>query len=626
MIQLDDISLSFGNQVLFDNISCSVKPDSKMGLVGRNGSGKTTLLKVIGGQQLLDSGQVRKPKAFNIAFMPQDVVLVSKKNILQESLSGYSKLGDLLEKMSQLELVISKEQADQAMLERYSVIHHQLYEMDYEKKRTEAEKILIGLGFSQDQLNKPVETLSVGWKMRLVLAKLLLQKADFYLFDEPTNHLDLFAKDWFVEFLNNAPFGFMLVSHDQYFLDNVCRDIGEISMGKLSFYTGGYDAYVRQKEAHEALLEKKYAEQQKSIKKKMETIDRFRYKASKAKMAQSMIKSLEKIDKVKLEQQQKTIRFTLPKVKSSGKIVLLAKQLAFAFDKKKIFDRVNFEILRGHKVAIVAPNGTGKSTLLNVIMEKYTSQSGSVDFGYHVNPVFFEQDQNKSLNPRNTILQEVESACHTMQEREQIRGLLGAFLFTGDDIKKKISVLSGGEKNRVAMVKILLKNGNFLILDEPTNHLDIASKDVLLGMLSQFSGTMLFVSHDRTFLNRLATHIIELTAHGACQYTGNYDEYLYQKKHLAESKNVCKQKEEQKGTKQKSVENDYELRKQIKQVEHKISRLEKKVAQLSNRFVNLSYGTTEYEKAVKEVQEHEQELKNQNERWELLVVELDKAS
>lgn len=626
MINLEEISLAFGQQVIFDKISCNINPGQKIGLVGRNGSGKTTLLKVIAGQQSLDSGQVTIAKSFRWAFMPQDVVLVSEKTILNEALNAFAHMGNLLDELADLEHYISHNSENDEINERYVAVHHQLYEMNYDSKRAEAEKMLVGLGFLKDNLENLVESLSVGWKMRLILAKLLLQKADFYLFDEPTNHLDLFAKDWFVDFLRNATFGFILVAHDEYFLNNVCKEIFEISRGKIKTHKGSYNSYLVQKEADEALLEKKYEEQKKLIKKKQAVIERFRYKASKARMAQSMIKSLEKVEKVERDHQQKNVRFNFTPVSRSGKIVLDVKNLSFSFGQKQIFNKITFNIMRGKKMAIVASNGTGKSTLLNVIMGKYKQDSGSVSFGHNVKPVFFEQDQNKSLNANNEIIQEIEQSCKTIEQRSRVRGSLGAFLFTGDDVYKKIKVLSGGEKNRVAMVKILLEEANFLILDEPTNHLDIVSKNILLKLLSDFNGTILFVSHDRTFLNSLATDIIELTSSGVETYGGNYDDYLYYKQHRESIAKPEKSKAKAQVTnkeQKRSSDNMRELRKKLRNIESAIAKLEKKITQLEGKFATISYGTAAYDQTTAEWRKSKQELKEKNALWEQLVSDLD---
>ena len=626
MIKLENVSLSFGEQIVFDEVSCNFAPHQKIGLVGRNGSGKSTLLKAMAGRQHIDSGKIYIPKSFNCAFMPQDVVLISEKTILQEALGAFGKLEALLEQKEHIEQLLRVNEKDEKALVLYAQLHQELHDIEYEAKVAETKKMLTGLGFLEKQLDKPVSELSVGWKMRLVLAKLLLQKADFYFFDEPTNHLDLIAKDWFAEFLRNASFGFILVAHDKYFLNAVCEYICDISLGRLTMYTGNYDKYIVQKEANTAMLERKYEEQQKLIKKKLATIDRFRYKASKAKMAQSMLRSLEKIDKVELEHKQKDIRLHLPPTKPAGKIVLTAKKLGFSFDDKDIFENASFQIKKKRKVAIIAPNGTGKTTLLNVVMGKYTPKNGEFSFGHNVKPVIFEQDQNKSLNHLNSIIQEVESSCKTQEARLRVRNLLGAFLFSGDDINKKISVLSGGEKNRVAMVKVLLQDANFLILDEPTNHLDIQSKNILLDVLSKYDGTILFVSHDRSFLNSLATDILDLTSDGVVSYEGNYDDYLYYKsqteQHAAAAKKL-KKKKTKNSDKEETGKEIYLQRKQLKKAESAIEKLEKKIANLMKKFEAIEYGTEEYSKASADLQKLQSDLVQKNKEWEALMEQVD---
>ena len=622
MIQLDDISLSFGDQIIFDHISCSFKEDQKIGLVGRNGSGKSTLLHAIGGMQQLDEGQIRMPKSCKIACLPQDVVLISDKSILQEAMGAFAELQDTLDELIMLEQKVQNGTTDNALLEHYTQLHHDLHENAYESKHAQAKQMLVNLGFKQEHFDAPVTSLSVGWKMRLVLAKLLLHQADFYLFDEPTNHLDLIAKDWFAEFLSNAQFGFILVSHDKYFLDTVCESICDLSRGKLTCYSGNYDEYLLQKQAATELIEKKHAEQQKYIKKQTETIDRFRAKASKASMVKSMIKALDRLDLIELESDQKSVRVSLAPTKPTGKIVLAVHNLSFAFDEKKIFEHASFEIPRGRKVALVAANGMGKSTLLNVIMNKLKATSGTITFGYHVTSAFFEQDQNKSLNPQNSILEEVESICKSAEDRARVRGLLGAFLFSGDDVHKKIRVLSGGEKNRVAMVKILLQNANFLILDEPTNHLDIVSKDILLDALQQFDGTILFVSHDRVFLNELATDILELTPEHVYNYAGNYDAYLYHKKMLA-SVTAAVASADTKHTNEKTAQKNnkeyYADRKKLQQTESSITKTEKEIASITATFATLNYGTQTYDEASKKLRLLEQQLKELYTTWEKLI-------
>jgi ATP-binding cassette, subfamily F, member 3 len=612
-----NLELHFNNQTIFDDVSFNVNSDQRIGLVGRNGSGKTTLLKVIAGQQQLDSGQIEFQKDKKIAYMPQNVVLMSKNNILREALNTFDNLGNLINEFYELEKFLNEE--DPKQLECYSLLQIKLQELEFNKKIIETKKILLGLGFTEKQLQDPVDTLSVGWKMRLVLAKLLLQKADFYLFDEPTNHLDIMAKDWFLDFLKNSNFGFMLVCHDKYFLDQLCKQIYEVSLGRLNFYSGNYSSYKEQKRHNEELLEKKYIEQQKFLKKERALIERFRASATKAKMVQSRLKALEKMELIKLEPKLQTMKISLPSVQRTGKIVLNVKNLSKSFGDKKIFESVSFEIERGEKIAIVAPNGQGKSTLLNTVMGKLVSQEGSFEFGHNVKPVFFEQDQNKSLNLKNDLLAEAESACKTSEQRQRVRGLLGAFLFSGDDVEKRVGVLSGGEKNRLAMVKVLLQEGNFLLLDEPTNHLDIESKEILLNVLKNYDGTILFVSHDRDFLNNLATSIIDLQKGSAHKYKGNYDSFLMQKGFLEIEEKVQEDKNITKENDSKNNKFDYETRKKIRNLESKIEKLEKKLEFVSKEFEALEYGTNEYQKAFDQMHKTENELNETLSLWENLL-------
>ncbi|MFA5075118.1 MAG: ABC-F family ATP-binding cassette domain-containing protein [Candidatus Babeliales bacterium] len=620
MINGKNINLFFGQQAVFDEISLNINLDQKIGLVGRNGSGKTTLLKVLAGQQNLDSGTVSIQKDCKLAYMPQEVILLSEKNILQETFSVFGELLEFKEEADKLEQNLTCP----VNIERYAFLQTKLSELNYATKLIQAKKILIGLGFLQQNLENKVSELSVGWKMRLVLAKLLLQDADFYLFDEPTNHLDIVAKDWFLDFLKNSRFGFILVSHDKYFLDNLCEYIYELSLGKLNIYKGNYTKYLELKEQNKLLLEKKFIEQQKYIKKQEEVIERFRAKASKAKMAQSMIKALEKVERIELEHEQKTVNFSFHDIKRAGKIVLKVKNLSKSFDKKLIFKNVNFEIERGQKIAVVAPNGMGKTTLFNTIIGKLKPDSGSVELGHNVDLAIFEQDQNRSLNLENTILQEVENSCTTSETRAKVRGFLGCFLFSGDSVDKKIKVLSGGEKNRVAMVKVLLQDANFLILDEPTNHLDLQSKEILLRALKQFNGTILFVSHDRDFLNELADHILELTHNGIYSYAGNYDTFLYQKEEQEKSADNINKKEiknisvDQNLDKNLEKKQDYKTRKKLANLESKIERLEKEKSLIYEKLGYATYGTQDYDNFDFKIKEIEKELENSYKLWEEL--------
>jgi ATP-binding cassette subfamily F protein 3 len=638
MITATNILLHFGQQTVFDEISFNFHENQKIGLVGRNGSGKSTLLKAINGQLELDGGQISVANRLKIAYLPQEVVLTSNKNVLDEALATFEYLFDLKKELTDLEAQLEEEitthheNAEHGhIIERLAFIQSELADKNFDFLVVETKKILTGLGFTQTQLEMPVDHLSGGWKMRLVLAKLLLQKADFYLFDEPTNHLDIVAKDWFFNFLKNASCGFLLVCHDKFFLDNVCDYIFELNRGNGRLFTGGYEHFLSQKEKEKIALQTAADEQQRTIKKKMETINRFRAKASKAGMAQSMLKALDKMEIIEIESDVRKIKLNFPNVKQAGRIVLKVDHVNKTFENKTLFENISFELARGDKAAIVAANGVGKTTLLNLIAGKYPIEKGTIELGYNVNYALFEQDQEKVLDKTKTIMEECENTCRTTEQRAKIRTMLGAFLFPGDDVYKKNSVLSGGEKNRVAMVKVLLEDANFLILDEPTNHLDLDSKEILLNALKQYPGTLLFVSHDRTFLDDLATKILELTPNGIVAYAGNYESYLYQKaqqeKDLLNS--FVMQNQVQKSVAvdtKETFERNNEIRakkRRLSNIESKIKSIEKEKSELLKKFETLQFGSADFDNCSNRLKELESLLKQQWEGWTKLSEELE---
>jgi len=586
MIHIKNLNLSFKDQVIFNDVSLTLNNKAKVGIVGRNGSGKTTLLRIIAGLQQPDSGIIQKPSSFKIGYMPQEFTLTSSKNILEETLKALKHIDET------------------------------------EKPRVEvkAKKILLGLGFKQNLFTKPVATLSTGWKMRVLLAQLLLQKADFYLFDEPTNHLDLLAQEWFFNFLKNASFGFALVSHDRYYLDNLCSTIIELENGNCTKYNGNYTNYQKQKAERAAIEQATYENQQKEIKRKQKTIDRFRSKATKARMVKKMQKDLAKMKTITIAPTPQTVHFAFPQTRESGKTVLQVEHISFSFPTKPILKDASFTLLRHERTAIVAPNGTGKTTLLNLIVGKYKPQSGKIIFGHHVKIAYFEQDQLETFHPEKTIFE-------TVQERTDandltIRTMLGNFLFTQDLINKKIKVLSGGEKNRVNMVCTLLQRANFLLLDEPTNHLDIYSKEILLQALKEYHGTILFVSHDHNFVNDLSTSILELSDCKIAHYQGNYESYLEQKQDYPakDFKPEAQQTKTAPQKKEKAVSNiDYEQRKKINRLTSKIQRLEKQVEELSNKINTLQVHTIQFNKLYSELQQKHRELDSALKEWEKLV-------
>lgn len=616
MIQINSICLSYGSQKIFDHISCTLDQYDRIGLVGRNGSGKSTFLKAIIEPKILDGGSISIIKGKKIAYMPQDVVLQSPKSILQEALSAFADIYALKEEIHAIELLLEKNSADLDTLERYAELQASLASAQENKIEAQTKKLLMGLGFTELQFDEPVSSLSVGWKMRVVLAKLLLQNADFYLFDEPTNHLDLIAKEWFLDFLQKSSFGFLLVCHERYFLDELCTKILDLERGTGKMYSGNYSDFEIQKEHDQRLLETAYAQQQREIKQKTATIERFRAKASKAAMAQSMMKSLEKIERIELPPNQKNVSFNFPVPEQPGKIVLTVKDVSQQFGDKKIFEHVSCEIERGQKVSIIAPNGGGKTTLFNLMVGKLPLQHGTINFGHNVKHAIFNQDQNSALDGSASVIENIRARCPKKTE-QVMRSFLGAFLFGSEEVKKKVSVLSGGEKNRVGMVSVLLQDANLLLLDEPTNHLDIQSKEILLKALQEYKGTIIFVSHDRDFVNSLATHIIDLTPNGAHTYVGNYDAYIFQKKNIANLKESPKKEAvETKNEGADSSKNLFELRKQSKRLESKIQKLEELIEKLGLKFADFTFGSTDYIRTQKELHNRKQELASCLLEWE----------
>lgn len=626
MIFVKQIGLQFGSQVVFDDISCTVMKEDRIGLVGRNGTGKSTFLKVLDGLIGIDRGTIEIQRGAKIAYMPQEMVIKSDKNVLDETLSALEHLYNMEQEKNKLFAKIQDDPTEHDMI-RYAELEHELIEQNFEYKKVQAQKMLSGLGFDDAKQQMSVDQLSVGWRMRIVLAKLLLQDADFYLFDEPTNHLDLSAKNWFLNFLKNGDFGYMLVCHDRYFLDKACEKTFELSMGNLTVYYGNYSYFVEQKRIRTEFLEQAYEQQQREIKQKEDTINRFRASATKSAMAQSMIKALDKVERIKIEPKIKTISLKLAPPARSGQYVLTVRDVAFGFT-KQLFKNVSFEIVRGEKVALIAPNGTGKTTLFNLIAEKLRLQHGTIELGHQVMTALFDQDQEKVLDPKKTIYEEVIASCPQAPE-SQIRTVLGAFLFSGDDVHKLTKVLSGGERNRVAMSKIILSKANFFLLDEPTNHLDIESKEVILQALKNYEGTILFVSHDQDFVNKLATKIIELDVNGVTPYFGNYDNYLDTKNAVAkmrgqDSGDQVVKKTTTSSNKPESKKEQYELSKKFRNLENKIKQLEQKKPEILNKMGLVAYGSDEYHALNQELDKVKKSLEVAGKEWEEVAVKLDR--
>jgi len=618
MILIRNLSLTFNAQCIFDHIDLTISKKQRIGLFGLNGAGKSTLLRAIAGLEHSYGGSITIERGFKVGYMPQEVILESDKSIFDETMTVFADLVAAQHELQKIEEQLKKQPDAIEYISRYAELCDEIGQNEPEKKRVECEKILQGLGFSKNRFSESVSTLSTGWKMRIVLAKLLLQNADFYLFDEPTNHLDMVAKEWFLHFLKTQHFGFLLVCHEKHLLNQVCNQILELERGHATLFTGNYDVYVAQKEARREHLLAAYEAQQREIKDLEATINRFRA-GTRAAQAQSMIKRLEKIERIQIPPSSKRVSFHFPMVQQSSRVLLTVKDISFAYGEKMIFQHCSFIVERANRIAIVAPNGTGKTTLIEIIQKTLQPRSGSLQWGEHVSTAVFNQDQRHSLDQRLTVFENAQRGSSA--PREKIRGLLGAFLFDADAINKPVSVLSGGEQNRLGMVRVLLKNANFLLLDEPTNHLDIPSKEVLVSALKGYEGTILFVSHDHDFIRELATHILELNQNEAYLYGCDYETYLYQKRSEQRTKEPVKMpsrlKSEGESVTEKSDYEKKQQKKEIRDLENKLSVVEKKVRQLEDSFLSLTYGTPEFHQA-------DQQLKQERKKLEDLSATLEK--
>jgi ATP-binding cassette subfamily F protein 3 len=532
MLQLSGAGKRFGHKLLFEDLDWLITPKERTGLVGGNGTGKSTLLKVIAGMESLDYGTYQPMRGIRLGYLPQDGLRVVGRSVFAECMSVFASLKDLEIELEALTVKMSELDPDSleylAVAERFERADSEFRARDGYTIESQVGSVLAGLGFRKEDWTRQTEEFSGGWQMRLALAKLLLEKPNLLLLDEPTNHLDLEARDWLEYYLTNYEFGFILISHDRYFLDVTVKKIAEIWNKHVTFYTGGYEKYRTQKAERLAQLEAAYKNQRDKIEQLESFINRFRAQATKAKQVQSRIKELEKIERIELPPEEKTIHFNFPQPKPSGRIVATFKNVAKSYGEKSILKDVDFSIERGERIVLVGVNGAGKSTLIKLLAGTEALSAGEYTLGYNVDVDYFAQDQYKELDVEARILDDLGRAAPRMGETE-LRSLLGCFLFSEDDVFKRIGVLSGGERNRYALARMLLKPSNFLLLDEPTNHLDIRAKDVLLESLEKFTGTVVFVSHDRYFIEHLATRVFEVADGGVHVFPGNFADYLWRK-------------------------------------------------------------------------------------------------
>ena len=537
MIQLSSAGKRYGHKLLFEDADWLITPESHVGLVGANGTGKSTVMKILAGLESLDYGQISRTKGISAGYLPQDGLTLSGRSIFAECMSVFDELHAMEMEMEALTHSMSvldhtsQEYADVA--DRYQRLEHEFRARDGYTLEAEVGKVLTGLGFSRDDWARQTEEFSGGWQMRIALAKLLLQKPNLLLLDEPTNHLDLEARNWLEEYLTSYPYAFVLISHDRYFLDVTVDRIIEIWNKKLHTYVGNYDQYLAAKTARKEQLESAFKTQRDRIEQLEVFINRFRYTATKAKQVQSRIKELDKIERIEIPEEEKVVHFSFPQPKPSGRIVAEFSSVAKTYgedgpNEHKVFANVNFMIERGERIALVGVNGAGKSTLIKLLARTEPLTAGEYKLGHEVLLDYFAQDQYKELDTEARILDDLGELSPSSTQT-QLRSLLGCFLFSGDDVFKRIGVLSGGERNRYALLKMLLHPANFLLLDEPTNHLDMRAKDVLLEALMKYTGTVVFVSHDRYFIDKLATRVFEIGDGKVELYPGNYEDYLWRK-------------------------------------------------------------------------------------------------
>jgi ATP-binding cassette subfamily F protein 3 len=591
MIQLTGAGKRFGHKLLFEGLDWLITPQDRAGLVGANGTGKSTLLKVLGGMESLDYGTITSMKGITAGYLPQDGLSLSGRSVFAECMSVFDNVRAMEAEMESLTRRMSE--TDPSSLEyaqiadRYHRIEGEFITRDGYALEAQVGAVIGGLGFRKEEWAKRTEEFSGGWQMRIALAKLLLEKPNLLLLDEPTNHLDLEARNWLEEYLTSYPHAFVLISHDRYFLDITVSKTVEIWNKKVFFYSGNYEKYLTQKAERKSQLEAAFANQQEKIQQLEAFINRFRAQATKAKQVQSRIKELDRIERIEVPPEERTIHFKFPQPKPGGRIVAEFKNVAKYYGDKHVFSGANFVVERGDRIALVGVNGAGKSTLIKLLSGAEPLTSGEYSLGHNIGVDYFAQDQYKELDVDSTMLDDLTSVGSQSTQTE-LRSLLGCFLFSEDDVFKRIGVLSGGERNRYALARMLLHPSNFLLLDEPTNHLDMRAKDVLLNAMADFNGTVVFVSHDRYFIDQLATRVFEVADGEVRVFPGNYEDYLWRKSGgqdaLAPVEVAVQEvapSEESSSSKEKRV-NPIKLRQMQERcefLENEVSRLEEEIAE-----------------------------------------------
>ncbi|WP_339702915.1 ATP-binding cassette domain-containing protein [uncultured Marixanthomonas sp.] len=638
MLNIHNLSVSFQGEYLFEKITFQLTPGDRVGLVGKNGAGKSTLLRIISKEQEYDEGQIATDKEVTIGFLKQDIDFTKGKTVLEESYEAFTEIKKLEKKLEHINTQLAErtdyesESYNQLMIDLNDVQHQYEIHGGY-NYQGETERILQGLGFKREDFGKLTETFSGGWRMRIELAKLLLQNNDILLLDEPTNHLDIESILWLEEFLNGYAGAVVVVSHDKMFLDHVTNRTIEISLGKIYDYNYPYSKYLVQR----AELREQQLAAQKNQQKQIETteklIEKFRAKASKATMAQSLIKKLDKIDRIEVDEDDNSVMsLSFPISVTPGKVVIEAENISKTYGDKHVLSNIDLKVDRDSKIAFVGQNGQGKSTLAKIIVGELEHQ-GKMNLGHNVQIGYFAQNQAEYLDGSKTVEETMIDAAD-MKSRPRVRDILGAFLFRGEEVDKYVRVLSGGERNRLALAKLLLEPFNVLVMDEPTNHLDIKSKNVLKDALKRFEGTLLLVSHDRDFLQGMTDKIYEFKDQKIKEYLGDIDYFLEQRNlenlREAEKRTVSEKKEKQKVT---SGKEDYEMQKKLKSLQNKLSNTESKINKLEKEIKEIDVElAVNYDKTIAKpnffdsYQAKKKKLNTLMEDWETVTLQLDELN
>ena len=525
MFGLDAVSKGYGGQQLLQDCTWRIGRGERIGLVGPNGAGKTTLCRILAGVEETDAGRVHRDSGVTVGYLPQEVTTGEDRTVLAEALSGFDEVWRLEAELESLASRMAGPDAGPELTETYGEVQHRFEALGGYRLEAEAKIILGGLGFSPDGAHRPLAEYSGGWRMRAALARLLLLRPDLLLLDEPTNHLDLESLQWLENFLAAYEGSVVIVSHDRYFLNRMVTAIAELAGGSVTLYHGDYDHFLMEREARQALREAQARNQAKRVAEIERFIERFRYKASKARQVQSRVKMLGRMERIETEADARRIHFSFPQPPRTGRLVARMSGIRKAYGDNVVYAGVDFLVERGDRVALVGINGAGKSTLLKMLAGTLPFDAGERVLGSHVEVQYYAQHQLDALDPTRTVLEEIELAAPEAQI-SRLRTILGSFLFSGDAVEKKVGVLSGGEKARLALAKMLARPAALLCMDEPTNHLDLASKEVLEGALSGFTGTIVFISHDRYFINRIATQVVEVEHGQLATHLGSYDDYL----------------------------------------------------------------------------------------------------